>query len=486
MKKIQTLVSTILCLTLGITTIFSNGKIVKADEDIVKELKKEVITLKTVEPADKNLKDLMPLKEILNDKEIVGMGEATHGTSEFFKMKHRVFKFLVEEMGFRAFAMECNFGDGQIINDYILNGVGDELDVINTLSFLIWKKDEVKNMINWMKEYNLKVKDKDKIRFYSFDMQSDKHEYRFLSNYLKKVKPELEKELLGEIPSNLNLIGSNCKEVNNDATDKIRENFVMYKEEMIKKSSKEEYDLILKDLDIIKQSIELINQNKVDSSKVYQLRDKNMAGNIKWIYDREKELGNGKIMLWAHNGHIRKDEFSDLYRPMGSNLDEIFGEKYYALGLEFFKGKFNAGNIYELKESNPKTLGYIFNKLGNPILYFDIKKALNNNKIRTWAANNEVYINDIGASRYDEHRKDEYITKLDVNKAFDGLIFVNETTESKDPIYNFKKNKEDKNIKKCDEGRDTTKLAVIVSLSLIGIAIIGAIVSKNKKRNISK
>ena len=49
----------------------------------------------------------MPLKKIIGEARIVALGEATHGTHEFFQMKHRMLEFLVEEMGFNTFAMEA-------------------------------------------------------------------------------------------------------------------------------------------------------------------------------------------------------------------------------------------------------------------------------------------------------------------------------------------------------------------------------------------
>ena len=84
----------------------------EGDDKSIEALKESVIPISTVE-AGNGFEDLMPLKDILKDKKIVAMGEATHGTSEFFKMKHRFFEFLVEEMGYRVFAMECDGGAGK-------------------------------------------------------------------------------------------------------------------------------------------------------------------------------------------------------------------------------------------------------------------------------------------------------------------------------------------------------------------------------------
>jgi len=64
--------------------------------------------LKSVK-AESGFEDLSPLKNVLKDVQIVGLGEATHGTKEFFQMKHRMLEFLVKEMGFTVLALEFNY-----------------------------------------------------------------------------------------------------------------------------------------------------------------------------------------------------------------------------------------------------------------------------------------------------------------------------------------------------------------------------------------
>lgn len=77
----------------------------KLDEAVVAWLRERAIPFDTSEPVD-NYSDLMPLKQIIGDARIVALGEATHGTHEFFTMKHRILRFLVEQMGFSVFGIE--------------------------------------------------------------------------------------------------------------------------------------------------------------------------------------------------------------------------------------------------------------------------------------------------------------------------------------------------------------------------------------------
>ena len=86
------------------------------------------IPFATVEPVDDD-SDLLPLRAIVGDAAYVGVGEATHGSHEFFAMKHRLFRFLVERMGFTVFSIEASLPECDKINDFVqtITVVGSDL-----------------------------------------------------------------------------------------------------------------------------------------------------------------------------------------------------------------------------------------------------------------------------------------------------------------------------------------------------------------------
>ena len=62
---------------------------------------------------------------MVGDARIVALGENTRGTRDFFEMKTRVLRFLVEEMGFRTFAMQVNWPEARRVDRYVRTGQGD-------------------------------------------------------------------------------------------------------------------------------------------------------------------------------------------------------------------------------------------------------------------------------------------------------------------------------------------------------------------------
>lgn len=87
-------------------------------------IRKNAAPLKTVD-AGNGFADLQPLKAMIGDARIVALGEATHGASEFFRLKHRLVEFLAAEMGFTVFSIEAPMPDAYALNDYVLYGKGD-------------------------------------------------------------------------------------------------------------------------------------------------------------------------------------------------------------------------------------------------------------------------------------------------------------------------------------------------------------------------
>src|SRR5947209_4696559 len=123
------------------------------DQTVVEWIRAHAVPLKTVE-AGHGFSDMEPLKSIVGDARIVSLGEATHGTREFFQLKHRMLEFLASEMGFTVFSIEATMPEGFDVNEYVLTGKGDPAKALAALGFWTWDTEEVLDMIRWMRTYN--------------------------------------------------------------------------------------------------------------------------------------------------------------------------------------------------------------------------------------------------------------------------------------------------------------------------------------------
>ncbi len=137
----------------------------KGDKEFIEWLTANTHEIKSVD-AGTGFKDLQIFKSVLKDVRVAGLGEATHGTSEFFRMKHRMLEFLVKEMGFTSFYLEASMSRCRYINNYVLYGKGN-LDTATAIQgYTVWRVEEVRDMIEWIRKYNETVAADKKVKFF--------------------------------------------------------------------------------------------------------------------------------------------------------------------------------------------------------------------------------------------------------------------------------------------------------------------------------
>ncbi|HKW01413.1 MAG TPA: erythromycin esterase family protein [Vicinamibacterales bacterium] len=124
----------------------------------------------TTPEAGHGFADMQPLKPVIGSARIVSLGEATHGSREFFQLKHRLLEFLATDMGFTIFSIEANMPEAYRLNDYVLNGAGDPAQLLRGMGFWTWDTEEVLDMIRWMRAFN--QSGKGRVEFTGFDMQT--------------------------------------------------------------------------------------------------------------------------------------------------------------------------------------------------------------------------------------------------------------------------------------------------------------------------
>jgi erythromycin esterase len=113
--------------------------------------------------------ELMPLKNIIGNAHIVGLGEGTHGTSEFWRMKTRLLSFLVQEMGFTILAVEAGMPEAARLNGYVQTGIGDPVELLKGMNSFHWNMQEILDMIEWIRQYN--ASGKGHVEFTGVDVQ---------------------------------------------------------------------------------------------------------------------------------------------------------------------------------------------------------------------------------------------------------------------------------------------------------------------------
>jgi erythromycin esterase-like protein len=154
---------------------------------VIAWVRANAIRLTTVE-AGHGFDDLQPLRRIIGTARMVTLGEATHGSREFFQLKHRLLEFLATEMGFTIFSIEANMPEAYRLNDYVLNGAGDPAQLLRGMYFWTWDTEEVLDMIRWMREFN--KSGKGRVQFTGFDMQFPNVAADIVRDFVARYDPD--------------------------------------------------------------------------------------------------------------------------------------------------------------------------------------------------------------------------------------------------------------------------------------------------------
>jgi len=135
-----------------------------------------------------------PLLERIGNSRLVLIGEATHGTSEFYRMRAEITKQLITRRGFRFVAIEADWPDAARIDGYVrrLQPLdGHRWEAFSRFPTWMWRNREVLEFIEWLRTYNQSIDDpQQRVAFYGLDLYSVFTSIRAVLDYLDRVDPE--------------------------------------------------------------------------------------------------------------------------------------------------------------------------------------------------------------------------------------------------------------------------------------------------------
>lgn len=382
---------------------------------------RRAIPFDTVEPRA-NDSDLAPLSDLVGDRKYVGVGEATHGSHEFFAMKARMFRYLAEHKGFTVFAIEGSLPEADAIDDYVRTGIGDPVALVHGMHFWTWDVEELEDLVVWMHDYNAAHPERPRLSFRGFDMQFSQAAIAGADAYVWRVDPQR---------ANSFVAGLSCADVSyaayqklttaakNDCRAKMLAAYALIessREAYTAASSAGEYERMLRYTKVVVQFEDLAGHTP-DS------RDMWMAENAAWI--AEVAHPGEKMMIWAHNYHVGRG--SD--EQMGAYFHARFPNDHMAFGFLFDHGDFNAvdsrANALRVEHVDPAhDIGYdvVFRTANLPYFFLDLRRAPKSLYDELWVKDYGRY--DFGAVYPDQR------TTAPIGPEWDVVIWVETSTPS--------------------------------------------------------
>ena len=370
--------------------------------------------------------ELAPLQQVVGNAQIVGLGEGTHGTSEFFKMKSRLVSFLAHQMGFTVFAMEASMPETYRMNHYIMTGIGDPRELLRGMYFWTWNTEEVLDMIEWMRQYN--ASGQGTIQFLGFDMQTPTVAMDYVTRFVTLADPGLlpaVKSAYSQVAA-LNFMtaptGAAVQQfaAAQAAAQNVHDQLQANRDEYLQTMLASEVDWAIQNALIVVQAV-VWGTTPIEPGS----RDVAMEANIAWI--RSQAPPGARIVLWAHNMHISREP-----NWMGAMLARDFGQNYLPFAQCFHSGTYRAVGssglgIYPALDSFPGSAEYMFHDTGTPQQILDLRRAKADDPASSWPLG-DIEFRSIGAGEVDGFNEFAVTSRLAAD--YDGLIFFDQTTAS--------------------------------------------------------
>lgn len=327
-----------------------------ADEEIlVRDLADAADSFPSIEAAD-----LDPLMARIGSARIVLLGEATHGTSEFYRMRARITRDLIVKKNFRFVAIEADWPDAARVDHYVrhFQYPPSEWTAFARFPTWMWRNIEVRDFVNWLRKHNGTVAREQRVAFRGLDLYSLYDSIRSVLNYLDEVDPEsarVARERYGCLTPWQHDPATYGHAALSGSYPECEANVVRTLTELLaKRKAYAEHDGE-RFLDA-EQNARLIASAEryyrimyYGSRASWNLRDSHMFETLKNLLAFHGP--DSRAVVWAHNSHVGNAEATEMTTRGEHNLGQLcrkaFGSQAYLVGFGTHSGTVAAASDWD-------------------------------------------------------------------------------------------------------------------------------------------
>lgn len=297
--------------------------------------------LRIAQPLEHD-RDLDSLMNIAGDARIVMLGEASHGTHEYYAWRTAISKRLIQEKGFDFIAVEGDWPDCFEVNQYIKGHQSkrsprEVLSIFNRWPTWMWANWEAARLVSWLKNHNEKLSQKEQIGFYGLDVYSLWDSLRAVSQYLKEHAPEslaiAERaykcfEPYGEEPYDyahaVSFVPESCE-------DEVLELLARIRRVQQETTDGEELMSAEQNAFVVKNAERYYRIMLRGNRESWNIRDEHMMKTLTHLLDSHGS--DSKAIIWAHNTHVGDARATDMAPSGMVNIGGLARERYSDLGV---------------------------------------------------------------------------------------------------------------------------------------------------------
>jgi len=307
--------------------------------------------------------DLQPLFDRIGDARIVMLGEASHGTHEYYTWRSHISKILIEEKGFNFIAVEGDWPDCYLLNRFVKGYYTNNKNATNVLNGFarwptwMWANWEIAALADWLQKNNAGKPANKRVGFYGLDVYSLWESMESIMSYLKKTDPsalkvaeeayqcfEPYRKEEGQSYARASMfVPELCQDEVIDLLKEIKRKMPLYDTDHENVFSAEQNAFVI------------VNAEKYYRAMVqggphsWNVRDDHMADTLERLLKFHGQ--DSKAIIWAHNTHIGDARATDMTRDGMFNIGELARMQYQykdvmLVGFGSYKGTVIAGKSW--------------------------------------------------------------------------------------------------------------------------------------------
>jgi erythromycin esterase-like protein len=332
-------------------------------------------------PLIGNVRDHRALFEMIADKPIVLIGEASHGTHEFYRQRADITKRLIAEHGFTAVCIEGDWPDAYRVNRYV-RAAGDDNEAVESLGGFkrfptwMWRNAEVLDFISWLREYNDRAPafQRPKAGFYGLDLYSMYASIHAVLKYLEGVDPlaairarrryeclepfERHPEEYGVAteyglqPSCRNEVLDQLKDIQQQASRYAR---------LDGRVAEDQYFYAEQNARIVANAERYYGAMLDESVSTWNLRDAHMVDTLERLMQHLARYQAGpKAVVWAHNSHVGDARVTSMSLRNETNVGALVKGRHendaISVGFTTYRGTVTAASDWHAPEERKAVL----------------------------------------------------------------------------------------------------------------------------------
>jgi erythromycin esterase-like protein len=354
-----------------------------------------------VHPLTGAAADYDSLLERIGEARFVLLGEASHGTHEFYAERAEITKRLIAEKEFTAVAVEADWPDAYQVNRYV-RGVGagesvaDALRSFKRFPTWMWRNRDVLDFLSWLRAHNdARRKNDPRVGFYGLDLYSLHASMAAVLTYLDRVDPEAARRAryryscfdhFGEDPQAYGYAASfdlsaSCEDEVIIELAELRRRAAEYAARDGRVAA-DEYFYAEQNARLVKNAEEYYRAMFHDHISSWNLRDRHMAETLEALMSHlEGQARRPKVVVWAHNSHLgdaratRMGEAGEL--NLGQLVRQRYGREAVLIGFTTYQGTVTAASTWggqaehkRVRPALPDSYEALFHDLGLPRFLF--------------------------------------------------------------------------------------------------------------------